>query len=256
MIINFFRNLFRRKKEEEEEPPVIATGETNADSDTVNDTNMDNSKKPINGNDEGRTPNEFLYLYKLIRYRVSESFRNGHDTEKTYNKPDFSLSKPWQGPFADFVDRYQLNEDEVVLLLIGMAPYVHPHLFANAIRKELPQGMELRDYQYMGGARGHNSGFFLPTGETAIFLIAGEDSARRIRIQELFGAEHLFWEKKIIWLEDMQEMDPPMNGKIIMSRDYFDLLTTGTHKSPQFSISFPAKKSHRVLKLKKNQWRQ
>jgi SpoVK/Ycf46/Vps4 family AAA+-type ATPase len=33
-----------------------------------------------------------------------------------------------------------------------------------------------------------------------------------------------------------------MHGRIIMSHDYIDLLSYGIHKSPQFSISFPAKK--------------
>src|SRR4030095_12039825 len=241
-IIDFFRRLFCRKRKVKPppSPDYKEEQEEEEESDNEKGNNMENSNKQ-NGNGSA-TPREFLFLYNLIRWRVCETFRKEDPERKCIPEPKLANSKPWQKPFADFVEKHKLNDDEVILLLIGLAPYREPHLIANAMKRELPKGMEWREYQYMGGVKGHNSGFFLPTGETALFLIAGDDGPRRIEVQELFGAEHMFWEKKVLWLEDMQEMDPPMNGKIIMSRDYFDLLTTGTHKSPQFSISFPAKK--------------
>src|SRR5690606_31429100 len=143
----------------------------------------------------------------------------------------------------DFIIKNNLNHDEATLLLTGLIPHIKPDLFNRAIESKLPDGQRSSiDFPQIGGVRGKNSRFFLPTGETALFLIAGDNLERRLQVQQLFGAEHIFWEKKIIWLEDMQNGEPTMHGRLIMSPDYVDLLTYGVHKSPQFSISFPAKK--------------
>ena len=120
-----------------------------------------------------------------------------------------------------------------------MAPHIIPGLFDKAIDYKIGAS---GNFPGIGGVRGKNSRFFLPTGETALFLISDNDIEKRILVQQFFGAEHIFWEKKILWLEDMQTREPAMHGKLIMSADYIDLFIYGIHKSPQFSISFPARK--------------
>lgn len=47
-----------------------------------------------------------------------------------------------------------------------------------------------------------------------------------------------------------------MHGRIIMSQDYVDILTKGAHQSPQFSISFPAKKISPAEINKQPDWEQ
>lgn len=182
-------------------------------------------------------PAEFIYLDKLVRYRVRRFFSDNDADENEPQMPDY---KEWQPNLAHFIMRHDLDKEAAQLLLIGLAPYLCPDLFDDAIQNELPPKVE--DFSKIGGARGKNCRFFLPTGETAIFIITGDDYARRIEVEDLFGAEHIYWEKKILWLEDLQNAEPPMHGRIIMSQDYVDFLVTGIHKSPQFSISFPAKK--------------
>jgi hypothetical protein len=82
----------------------------------------------------------------------------------------------------------------------------------------------------------------LPTGETVLFLLTDKNVNERLPVQQLFGADHFFQKKKILWLEDMHNGEPGMHGRIIMSPDYIDLFTYGTHKTPRFSMTFPAKK--------------
>ncbi|MBC7947054.1 MAG: ATP-binding protein [Chitinophagaceae bacterium] len=137
----------------------------------------------------------------------------------------------------------RLTDNEIVLALIGLAPHIQPDLFDRAIESKLPKDNEFyTDFPRLGGVRGKNCRFFLPTGETALFLIAGDNYKRRLMVQQYFAAEHQFWQKKILWLEDMQNGEPAMHGRLIISPDYVDLMTFGKHRSPQFSISFPAKK--------------
>lgn len=178
---------------------------------------------------------ELEYLERLIRHRLDKYFPSEGDD----SPPAFPSIETWRLPWKDFVAKNNLTQDEIVLLLIGMAPHIHPGLFDRSIESKISGS---GDFPGIGGVRGKNGRFFLPTGETVLFLLAGDNFERRLQVQQLFGAENIFWEKKIIWLEDMQNSEPSMNGRLVISHDYIDLLTYGTHKSPQFSISFPAKK--------------
>ncbi len=193
---------------------------------------------------EPNLPPELDFLFKLILFRL----KNYDKQRAEYFKQQLPALKEWRLPILDFIKKSNikrpLKDEELILLLIAIVPHIQPDLIDAAVEKHLESASKNGplDFPRIGGVRGKNCRFFLPTGETAIFVIADEDLDKRLEVQQLFGAEHLFWEKKILWLEDMQHGEPAMHGRLIMSPDYVDLLTHGIHKSPQFSISFPAKK--------------
>lgn len=190
---------------------------------------------------------EFDYLEKLIRYRLKNYFplkkNNSEDNLADNFHPvnDFPPVNTWYLPWEKFVreNGFDDKQDELIILLIGITQHIQPDLFDKVITKTINEPI---DFPNIGGARGKNSRFFLPTGQTALFLTADNNLDKRLQVQQLFGAEHIFWEKKIIWLEDMQNGEPAMHGRLIIAPDYVDLFTYGSHQSPQFSISFPAKK--------------
>ena len=187
---------------------------------------------------ETKTTPEFEYMGKLIAYRMKRML-----TGEKQSEPKFPAYKDWYLPMAGFIQQNKLTQDDALLLLIGIIPHVEPGLFDQYIDQTLAAVPDYKgEFPRIGGTRGKNSRFFLPTGETVLFLIAGEDLSKRLQVQQLFGAEHIFWEKKVLWLEDMQNGEPPMHGRLIISPDYADLLIYGKHTSPQFSINFPAKK--------------
>lgn len=200
-------------------------------------SNMSNQSNSSNAT----VSDEFDYLEKLIRYRLNTEFPSRNGEEDDSIEPPFPALNTWTLPWINFAKKNEIEnkQDELTLLLIGITAHVRPDLFDRMIRYKIK---DTEDFPALGGVRGKNCRFFLPTGETALYLIAGNDFNRRLQVQQLFGAEHLFWQKKIIWLEDMQNGEPSMHGRLVISPDYVDLLTYGIHKSPQFSISFPAKK--------------
>lgn len=208
------------------------------------------------GNDTGNnqvkitTGLEFLYLYRLVRYRIRECFI--YERGQLGQEPEMPELEDWQPHLARFIEENELDKGARIILLTALSPYLYPDLFDKAIAAEVaklkdetrnPERVTEDRFLRIGGiTKGKNCPFFLPTGETALFLICGTDNGLRLEMQELFGAEHIFWAQKILWLEDLQDQEPPMHGRIIMSQDYVDRLTLGIHRSPQFSISFPAKR--------------
>lgn len=185
-----------------------------------------------------KIPVEFRYLSNLIDYRLQNP--DGNEI------PSLPAIDTWQLPLKRFITTFdfQNDPDAATLLLIGLAPHAFPELFDRAIRSKLK---ESDDFPEIGGMRGKNFRGFLPTGQTAVFLLAGDDWHRRQKIEQLFWQNSELVKKKILWLEELPQSEPVMSGKIIMALDYVDLFLLGTAAPPHFSTSFPARKIETTL---------
>jgi AAA+ superfamily predicted ATPase len=158
------------------------------------------------------------------------------DRERASSRESFDFPEDF---FSEIPLLSTASLEEQNLFLIALAPHISPHFFDQTIQSALPNS---GDFPQIGGTRGKNFRGFLPTGETALFLLAGDDLEKRFEVQELFGSEHFFAKKKILWLETVPPGEPLMSGRIILSPDYVELFTTGKVSPPHFSTEFPAKK--------------
>lgn len=140
-------------------------------------------------------------------------------------------------PFAAFLARHQSTFEEYVLLLLALAPHLQPDFFSRLIAEHFPEG---GDFPEFGGVRGANHRGLLPTGETAQFILAGDDLARRLEVQRLLSGEHWFARRHILWLEPVHEGEPAMSGRIVLDPEIVEQLTTGVVSRPRFSTDFPA----------------
>ncbi|HVS95053.1 MAG TPA: ATP-binding protein [Puia sp.] len=196
----------------------------------------------------GTRPPEFEYLAALVRWRVRRSFGGAEKTtEPRPVMPDFFR---WQLRVLPFIERNgrhlhgqgsTLTVAEATLLLLAIAPHVQPDLLDGALQSALRHTGE---FPQLGGIRpdGHNFRGFLPTGETALFLLGDDDYRMRMEVRQLFDADHFFSRKKILWLEQLPPGEPVLSGKIIVSQDYIDSFVTGKPSSPHFGANFPAKR--------------
>lgn len=180
-------------------------------------------------------PTEFQYLYQLIRFRLGKYFP-AQDAIEEPVVPDLQY---WSPSIANFIAQHKLTKAEAVLLLIVLAPHLHPDLFDMAIENSMKGA---GDFPRIGGVRGKNFRGFLPTGETALFLLADESWAGKQQLQQLFWSDHLFGTRRVLWIEELPTGEPAMSGKLIISQDYIDTFTYGKPVPPHFSMSFPAKK--------------
>ena len=132
----------------------------------------------------------------------------------------------------------ELNEEESVVLLLGLVPHCDPNFFNGIISDYLPQGGEFAEF---GGIRGTNHRGILPTGETAQFVLAGSDLTNRLAVQDIFSTDRRCYSKRILWLETPREGEPKMSGRIILSNEVVEILTAEKISKPNFSVDFPAK---------------
>lgn len=184
-------------------------------------------------------PMELIFIRHLIQYRLSAVQGQDMD-EPVFPQPDL-----WQLNLIAFARQYQLSAEEIILLWIALIPHIKSDLFDEAIQQILKDS---NDLPVLGGVRGKNFRGFIPTGETAIFLLAGENYQKRFQLQQLFESDHLFGKNRILWLEEVPPGEPVMSGKLVLSQEYVELFTAGRITRPHFSSSFPARLIQTELK--------
>lgn len=141
--------------------------------------------------------------------------------------------------FAQTLREKRLSFDEWTVLMLALAPHLRPALLDDAVRAALA---EPGDHPEMGGRRDAESRALIATGETAAFLLAGDDLDARFAVQRLFAPEHWFARERVLWLEPAKEGAPILSGRLVMSRDWAERLTISRSSAPPFSAEFPARK--------------
>jgi hypothetical protein len=137
-------------------------------------------------------------------------------------------------------------------LLLALSPHAHPDLFGDLIKVHLPKG---GDFPEFGGTKGMNYRGIIPTGETALFILAGMNIDRRIKCSMLLRGEKIttiyrndeqltdepnLFEEGIVTIEPVRDGEPEMSGRLLIAQDKLSELLTGNPWRPQFGLNFPA----------------
>ena len=171
---------------------------------------------------------KFNDLAIIIQNRLDQFF-----SQQQNHAIDFDMEEI---PPIEFLD-HQFTKEEFVVFLLALAPHIRPNLFDQIIQQKLPHG---GDFPQLGGVRGKQFRGFLPTGETVLFILAGENLEKRFEVSNMFGENHFFARQRILWLDDAPPGEPKMSGKLVLSNEMLDLLIHGQLSRPKFGIQFPA----------------
>jgi AAA+ superfamily predicted ATPase len=185
------------------------------------------------------------YLAGLLRHfeRVLERYLRVHfkiPPSPDQLDPDVEAALvPDRSEFCRFVAEFAPDEESRLLLMLALAPSIKPDFFDRVLQKVQPGAGE---YPQFGGLRGRQHRGFLPTGDTALFLLAGDDIGARMRWQALLSGEHVLVKKGLVYLQDPADGDPPMSGRLMIDSDYAERFISGKARSPRMSLKFPAQR--------------
>lgn len=145
---------------------------------------------------------------------------------------------------GNFIRERQPPFDEFVVILLVLAPHIRPTLLDKTFRTALANE---GDFPEIGGVRDDVSRTFLPTGETACYLLAADDLDARFDVQSLFSPDHWFATEGLLRLESPKNDGPIMSGRIVMARHWVERFTLGSVQPPAFGADFPARRINTVL---------
>ena len=118
---------------------------------------------------------ELDWLEALLNLRLEQHFQQ-HAAEFESALPPPEL--PPESALAALVAALALGPVERIVLALAMAPHLRPGILDLLFVRN--QNLERGFTEFGGWKAQHHSGF-LPTGETAAFLVAGDDLARIAR---------------------------------------------------------------------------
>lgn len=175
-------------------------------------------------------------LRQIIVQRMQAHFNNNSFDFKVYVKDTF-IGNLLNETIAKHIPQLT-TVDEWIIIMLALVPHIQPNFFEAIITEHLPNG---GDFSEFGGVKGTNHRGMIPTGETAQFIIGGNDITRRLEVQALFEENHFFYQNDITWLETVKEGEPFMSGRIILAPEWINSLLSGKEIKPKFSPDFPAK---------------
>lgn len=181
---------------------------------------------------------ELSWFQELLLLRGKITFEQTLDESRIQDLvlPDFGDSDSY---YAQLVTKHAMGIEERLVLVLALLPHIKPHLLDILHIKNQTYDTPFTEF---GGIKGEKHRGFLPTGETAVFLLAGSNLEKRFRLLRLFDSSHFFAKEKILALDNSSRDEPFLSGILKISKEYLSLLTTGESFKPDFDLDFPAKR--------------
>jgi len=140
--------------------------------------------------------------------------------------------------YARFICGERVPPSARLVILLALIPHVRPQLLDVLwSRNEVTQ----RGFTEFGGMQGATHGGFIPTGETAAFVLAGEDLAARFAMARLFEPDQFLARQNVVHLSPVAPGESALSGTLMLSREHLHRFTTGLERKPGFSAEFPAR---------------
>jgi ATPase family associated with various cellular activities (AAA) len=180
---------------------------------------------------------ELLWFSEVLDTRMKLYFGK----ECKYNSI-FDITPPLhleaEAPYVHFLHYYKLNLAERIVLALALSPHICPQVLDSLWMKNTTTD---RGFTEFGGLKGVTHSGFLPTGETALFLLSGHELENRFSYAYMFEGNHFFSAHEILKLLPAGNNEPSLSGALHLSKDFIDRFTTGRVNKPNFSMDFPAK---------------
>lgn len=160
------------------------------------------------------------------------------EQECEYSSPE-EVSPPANGWMEEKTGVPQITFQERTVVMLALMPHVCPQVLDIFFVQN--KNFD-RQYTEFGGWKGLSHGGFLPTGETASFIIAGEDVEKRKSVVGMFQKDHWFYGSNILRLEGANEGEPFLSGQLRVSEEFLSRVMLEKEYKPDYNIGFPAKR--------------
>jgi hypothetical protein len=180
---------------------------------------------------------EMNWLLNVIKTRMDLRFNQSGKFSSVYEVPLPTLKE--DSYYSRIINHCDFGFKERIILALSIAPHIKPQVLD---RFFLKNKMYDRIYTEFGGLKGRYHSGFIPTGDTAAFLIAGTNIEERILLVDLFKPEHSFYKNNILKLDLKQGNEPLFSSGLELSEEYLSFFTSGNAYKPDFSTNFPAKR--------------
>ncbi len=141
------------------------------------------------------------------------------------------------GAYAGQLRALGLSREERLILVLALTPYVAPAVLDSFLLQNQATGRRFTEF---GGVTGQTHAGFLPTAETAMFLLAGDDWRLRIALEPLFGRDRPLVRGGLLQTDHRHPDEPPLSALLRLSEPALHQLLRGADYAPVPGANFPA----------------
>lgn len=169
---------------------------------------------------------ELDWLSKVIDTSIKLHFGQETDFKSIYDiqPPDVTFDESF---YAEIIKRDQTSIAERIVLLLSIAPHVRPEMLDVFLTKNTVLDKNFTEF---GGVKDVKYNGFIPTGETAAFILAMNNLENRFDLFNLFCDDHYFSKRNILQIVKPKGYEPYLSGALILSLEYLSYLTVGVSK--------------------------
>ena len=181
---------------------------------------------------------EFSWFNRILENRIKLHFEGEtplEDLLESIPPPELPHANAF---YTELVQQFNLQPAERLVLILSLIPHLQPHLLDTFFIQN--QNLN-RGYTEFGGLTGSSHSGFLPTAETAMFLLAGDNLTVRLRYHHLFQPDHILFTHGVLSLDHQHSHEPPLSAALNITPEYRQQLIIGKPYTPTFSNEFPAR---------------
>lgn len=168
--------------------------------------------------------NDLEWLKSIIELRLKATiaFYNGKE-QGTIDLPLAPILEHKLSAYGVYIEQHGFSEQERLLFILSIIPHLdsfyltkklsHPQKVVNDlsqniayVRYDTPKFLEF------GLVRDRELGYYLPTGETFLYLLAGTNLSKRLKYTKVLGKEQAFFQTSLF-------KNNPSNSKKVFSSE-------------------------------------
>ncbi|KAA1247759.1 ATP-binding protein [Aquimarina sp. RZ0] len=177
---------------------------------------------------------EIAWLETIIDTSVTLYFKN----ESPYGSVQEIKPPPIENEeagYAQLLRKYDLSFEERVILILALIPHIKPQCLDVFLIKNKNIDTEFSEF---GGLKDSKHVGFIPTIETACFIVGGaDDMAIRLRFMKKIHKDHFLYRDRILQAE---KYPIRLQEKLELSEESLHTIITGKEYVPTYSSRFPA----------------
>jgi hypothetical protein len=183
---------------------------------------------------------EIAWLSTILDGRI-EKLENASAATLYFSEtaaPDLSGA---HSAYTDLVNTYSLGTTERLLLISSLVPHISPETFTAKVR-DAQKTLKVR-YPLLGGYFDTTFTNFVPTLQTVVYLLAGDDMSAMLYNHLFLLEKSTLIREQIITLNPVntsQDDTNMRNHAVKLAPEYVEYLISGRKPRPDFGRAFPA----------------
>lgn len=177
------------------------------------------------------------WLQECIDKRVKYYFEL---VEDNCELPELALPPQGTDALADWIREHELNQTEQFILFLSIATLVRPEMLDVLFSENKNTG---RRYTEFGGVQDNaQQGGFIPSVQTALFLLSGGDINKRLKVMRVFRPDHFFFKDRILEAPEKQDSGVLLKTPLRLTPAALYQLLWQDEYRPDLRSDFPAKR--------------